>query len=133
MQRLYMEGVAAIKKDKAVMCRIRQDTLSEQSKMLKSLCRALWFILALLELTFQWWERNNKNSHQPLTYQMEISAKEEQSRVRQGSAMGVTSGRWSGMSHREEHSSRDPKGVSPVDECREGIPGRGNGKRVQRP
>ena len=88
---------------------------------------------ALLELTFQWWERDNKNSHQPLTYQMEISAKEEQSRVRQGSTMGVTSGRWSGTSHGEEHSSRDPKGVSPVDECREGITGRGNGKRVQRP
>lgn len=33
------------------------------------------------------------NSNQPLTYQMEISAKEEQSRVRQGCAMGVISGK----------------------------------------
>ena len=73
-----------MKKDKAVMYSIRQDTLSEQSKVLKSLCRALWFILTLLELTFQWWERDNKNSNQPVTYQMEISAKEEQSKLRQG-------------------------------------------------
>ena len=93
MQRLYMDGVAAVKKDEAVMCSIRQDTSSEQSKVLKSLCRALWFILALLELTFQWWERDNKNSNQPLTYQMEISAKEEQNTVRRGCAMGVTSGK----------------------------------------
>lgn len=66
------------------MYNIRQGNLSEQSMVLKSLWSVLRFIPALLELTFQWWERDTKNSNKHITYQVGINAKEKQSRVRQG-------------------------------------------------
>lgn len=136
MQRLYMEGVAAVKKDEAVMCSIRQDTSSEQSKVLKSLCRALWFILALLELTFQWWERDNKTNQLKPTPHISDGDK-CQRRTKQGET-GMCDGcdfRQGGQGGLmgKDIPVETPRGLSPVDECREGIPGRGNGKRVQRP